>query len=108
MLFSGGFSVGWAKAGIAILRDPDQKGMVWTLYPIAFHTLKGFGLGPLIAEIWAFFQILNNFKFFILGLKIAIESLFFIRILSNSSIMCKSILEKYFFFKHPKKCRTIF
>ena len=61
MFLSGGFSVGWAKAGIAILRDPDQEGMVWNLYPSALHTTKGFGHGPLIAEIWAFFQILGNF-----------------------------------------------
>ena len=48
---SDGFSVGWAKAGMAILRDPDQKGMVGTLYPSTLHTPKGFGLGPLMAEI---------------------------------------------------------
>ena len=50
-LLSGGFSVGWAKAGMAPLRDPDQKGMVGTLYPSALHTPKGLGLGPLMAEI---------------------------------------------------------
>ena len=60
---SGGFSVGWAKAGMATLRDPDQKGMVGTLYSSAHHTPKGFGLGPLMAEIWAFFQILGHFRF---------------------------------------------
>ena len=60
---SGGFSLGWAKAGIAILRDPDQKDMVGTLYPSALCTPKGFELGPLMAEIWAFFQILGDFQF---------------------------------------------
>ena len=48
---SGSFSVGWAKAGIAIVRDPDDWGMVGTLDPSALHTPKGFGLGPLTAEI---------------------------------------------------------
>ena len=47
----GSFSVGWAKAGIAIVRDPDDWGMVGTLDPSALHTPKGFGLGPLTAEI---------------------------------------------------------
>ena len=54
---SGGFSLGWAKAGMTTIRDPDQKGMIGTLYPSALHIPKGFGLGPLMAEIWAFFQI---------------------------------------------------
>ena len=49
---------------MATLRDPDQKGMVGTLYPSALHTPKGFGLGPLTAKIWAFFQILGHFRFF--------------------------------------------
>ena len=49
---------------MATLKDPDQKGMVGTLYPSAHHTPKGFGLGPLTAEIWAFFQILGHFRFF--------------------------------------------
>ena len=48
---SDGFSVGWAKAGMATLRDPDQKGMVGTLYPSALHTPKSLGLGPLTDEI---------------------------------------------------------
>ena len=48
---SGGFSIGWAKAGMTILRDPDQEGIVWTLYLSALYTPKGFGLGPLMAEI---------------------------------------------------------
>ena len=48
---SGSFSVGWAKAGIAIVRDPDDWGMVGTLDPSALHIPKGFGLGPLTAEI---------------------------------------------------------
>ena len=51
MNLSGGFSVGWAKAGMVTLRDPDQKGMVGTLYTSALHIPKGFGLGPLTAEI---------------------------------------------------------
>ena len=54
-LLSDSFSIGWAKAGMANLRDPDQKGIVGTLYPSALHTPKCFGLGPLTAEIWAFF-----------------------------------------------------
>ena len=49
---------------MATLRDPDQNGMVTTLYPSAHHTPNGFGLGPLMAEIWAFFQILGHFLFF--------------------------------------------
>ena len=49
---------------MATLRDPDHKGMVGTRYPSALHTLKGFGLGPLTAELWAFFQILGDFQFF--------------------------------------------
>ena len=49
---------------MAILRDPDQEGMVGTLYPSALHTPKGFGMGPLMAEIWAFFQILGDFQLF--------------------------------------------
>ena len=48
---SDGFSEGWAKAGMETLRDPDQKGMVGTLYPSALHNPKGFGLGSLTAEI---------------------------------------------------------
>ena len=48
---SGSFSVGWAKAGIAIVRDPDDWGMVGTLEPSALYTSKGFGLGPLTTEI---------------------------------------------------------
>ena len=48
---SGSFSVGWAKAGIAIVRDPDDWGMVVSLDPSALHIPKGFGLGPLTAEI---------------------------------------------------------
>ena len=40
---SGGLSL-----GIEILRDPDQKGTVGTLYPSALHTPKGFGLGQLM------------------------------------------------------------
>ena len=61
---SSGFSVVWAKAGIAILRYPDQKDIVGTLYPRDLHTPKSFGLGPLTNEIWGFFQILSNFRFF--------------------------------------------
>ena len=49
---------------MATLKDPDQKGMVGTLYPSALHIPKGFGLEPLTAEIWAFFQILGHFRFF--------------------------------------------
>ena len=63
-LISGGLSLGWAKAGIAILRGPDQKAMVGTLCPSAQHTQKGFGQGTLTTEIWAFFQILGDFQFF--------------------------------------------
>ena len=54
-LISGGFSEGWTKSGMSILRDPDQKGMIGTHYPSALYTAKGFGLGPLTDEIWAFF-----------------------------------------------------
>ena len=38
--------------------------MIGTHYPSALHTPKGFGLGPLTAEIWAFFQILGDFQLF--------------------------------------------
>ena len=48
---SGSFSVGWAKAGIAIVRNPDNWDIVGTLDPSALHIPKGFGLGPLAAEI---------------------------------------------------------
>ena len=41
---SGVFSLGWAKAGIAILRDPAQKGTVGTLYTGTLYTPKDFGL----------------------------------------------------------------
>ena len=47
-ILSGSFSVGWAKAGIAIVRDPDDRawlGLLTKVHP------KGFGLGPLTAEI---------------------------------------------------------
>ena len=54
----------WAKAGIAILRDPDQKDMIGTLYPSALHTPKSFGLGPQTAEILPFFQIWDEFQLF--------------------------------------------
>ena len=30
-----------------ILKDPDGKGIVGTLYPSDLYSLKGFGLGPL-------------------------------------------------------------
>ena len=53
---------------MAILRDPDQKGMIGTHYPSALYTTKGFGLGQLTAEIWAFFKILGDFKIFALRL----------------------------------------
>ena len=49
---------------MGILRDPDQKGMIGTLYPSFLNTQKGFSLGPLMAEIWAFFQILGDFPLF--------------------------------------------
>ena len=49
---------------MATLRDPDQKGILGTHYPSALHTPKSFGLEPLTAEIWAFFQILGHFQFF--------------------------------------------
>ena len=52
MVLSDGFYIGWAKGGMATLRDPDQKDIVGTLYPTALHTPKCFGLGPLMAEIW--------------------------------------------------------
>ena len=48
---SGVFSVGWPKTGMAILRDPDQKGMIGIHYQSALHTPEGFGLEPLKAEI---------------------------------------------------------
>ena len=41
----------WGKEGMGTRRDPDQKGMVGTLYPSTLHTPKGLGLGPLMAEI---------------------------------------------------------
>ena len=63
-LLSGGLSVGWAKEGMGILRDPDQKGIIGTLYPSLLNTQKGFSLGPLKAEIWAFFQIMGEFQLF--------------------------------------------
>ena len=50
-VLSGGFSIGWAKAGMTIVRDPDHKVMIGTHYPSPLHILKGFGLGPLMAEI---------------------------------------------------------
>ena len=65
-ILSGSWSVGWAKAGIAIVRDPDDWGMVGTLDPSALDIPKGFGLEPLTAEIRAFFKFLDIFNFFIL------------------------------------------
>ena len=50
-LLSGSFSIVWAKAGMAILSDPDQEGMAGTLYPSILHIPKGFCLGPPTAEI---------------------------------------------------------
>ena len=38
--------------------------MVGTLDPSFLQTPKSFGLGPLMAEIWAFFQILGDFQLF--------------------------------------------
>ena len=42
-----------------IVKDPDQKKIFenGTLYPNALRIPKGFGLGPLTAEIWAFLPI---------------------------------------------------
>ena len=91
--------------------DPDQKGMVGTLYPSALQTpAKGFGLGPLMTQIWAFFQILEEFQIFYFRLQIAMEHAFFIGIMSKSQIMCKSMLEKklaIFFFLKIFYCRAL-
>ena len=64
IVLSGSFPLGWTKAGMTIVRDPDHKGMIGTHYQSPLHTPKGFGLGPLMAEIWAFFQILGDFQLF--------------------------------------------
>ena len=42
-LLSGGFSVGWPVAGMGMVTDPDQFGMIGTLDPNVLHTPKGFG-----------------------------------------------------------------
>ena len=51
IVLSDGFSVERAKAGIAILRDSEQKDMIGTLYSCALHTPKGFWSRPQTAEI---------------------------------------------------------
>ena len=49
---------------MAILRDPDQKGMIGTYYPSTPHIPKGFGVRPLTADIWAFLKVLGDFQLF--------------------------------------------
>ena len=65
---SGGFSVGWAKAGMAILWDPDQKGMTGTHYPSGLHwpshpkgfwpwTINDWDMGIFSKFGWFFFYL---------------------------------------------------
>ena len=65
-LFSGGFSVGWAKAAILQWRFSRilSNRMIGILYPSALHLLNNFGIGPLTAEICAFFLFLVDDWFF--------------------------------------------
>ena len=67
-VLSGSFSIGWAKAGMVILRDPDKEGMVGTIYPSAFPTPKGFGQGTLIQNQTVSFRKSKNQNRYIIKL----------------------------------------
>ena len=84
---------------MAILKDSDQKGMIGTHYLSALHTLKGFGLGPLTTEIWAFFQILGDFQLFYFE---AIDS-HGACIFHQNIVIIKYDVQKYYRKKNMKK-----